>query len=773
MSFSQTVEAWLTKDRLNPEAVKYPVVLPTPEIIEFAAVLDYTIKDLFDIYLPTGFSRVGTVKFLVDGTTLIALYPQVDAGSNSPQRWWFQWRDGRAFDSYVNSIEVYLLPPRPLFTRNSIPDNGEPPALFLITGEDNRRRFQGVQVGNQIYQVNPAQLTASNIGNASTSIRRDLPQDGSTGTSNVEGYYQRSFSSDGRVPPRTGLGTVSNLVTTLIRAAWGYVNPIPSHNGPVWEMTEWVDWLGASSFVYDKTVSPPVLQLNGWWAQNKVCLNWNNQPVAMALDMILSNCNAVLVPMYQLEDIADPVQFKIVALNNPASKFWRDISDGMHTEQNAFAGGIETLRNTPVPLSGAYDPLMSFWQRFKTSEAIKYGFCFNRLGFFYGFSFPMRGPEQNQATNDEPYVVAVGNAGYGNYIDNYARLDVLRDFNTSHFFGWTGLRSAGNGNNIFDSDDTPTGRGFQVLDKQILEPRVIPMNQGVIPTQQNWLGLGDTSVAFWANYAWDFVNYSTWTRLLVETRNSLPFNKTVWAGWNRLEMGAAGYTYIRFQLTSVKGQIVPVTTTECDYDDWILGPNGNLPAASDPKDMVFSSGNVHARRVLNGALVIDVPPPTTRTFAAVIISATRIAPSGDFYWRWRYEWEEKHPPTPADTIANQFHNWVKGGSTLTQRSSERHWTLDPSPIKNYAFNLAEHGNNYIGAGNAANVVAPGVLQSDYTASTIDALPISVGTIVSMHQNLMTMHSKTDVLPTYSTMKDSPFNSVFWFSMPNAVKVTCI
>lgn len=772
MSVSRTIEAWLTKDRVDPEAVRYPVVLPTPEIIEFAAVLDYTIKDLFDIYMPTGFSRVGHVKFLVDRTTLIALYPQVAAGSFLPQKWWFRWKDGRQIDDYAGSIEVYLLPPRPLFARNSSPENGEPPALFLITGEDNRRRFQGVQVSHETYTVDPAQTTASNIVNASTSILRDALQDGSTVTSNVEGYYQRSFSSDGRVPPRTGLGTVSDLVTALIRSVWTSDNPNPLLNGPIWEMNDWIDWLGASSFVYDRTVSPTVLQLNGWWAQNKVCLNWNNQPVAMALDMILSNCNAVLVPIWDVADNA-PIQFEIYALDNPASAYWREISETMYLERNAFAGGIETLRNTPFPTSGLPDPLMNFWQRFGTSNAIKYGFCFNRLGSRYGVSFPMRGPEQNQATNDEPYVVAVGNAGYGNYIDNYARLDVLREFNTSFYFGWTGLRSAGNGNNIFDSDDTPAGRGFSIFGKQVLEPRVIPMNQGVIPTQQNWLGLGDTSVAFWANYAWDFVNYSTWSRLLVENRNSLPFNKTVWAGWNAFHIGDAGYTYTRFQLAIVKGQIVPVTTTECEYDDWILGPNGNHPAASDPKDMVFSSGNVHARRILNGALVIDVPPPTTRTFAAVIISATRIASSGDFYWRWRYEWEEKHPPTPADTIGNQINNWVKGGSTLTQRSSERHWTLDPSPIKNYAFNLAEHGNNYVGAGNAANVVAPGVLQSDYTASTIDALPISVGTIVSMHQNLMTMHSKTDVIPTYSTMKDSPLNSVFWFSMPNAVKVTCI
>ena len=62
---------------------------------------------------------------------------------------------------------------------------------------------------------------------------------------------------------------------------------------------------------------------------------------------------------------------------------------------------------------------------------------------------------------------------------------------------------------------------------------------------------------------------------------------------------------------------------------------------------------------------------------------------------------------------------------------------------------------------------------DQMLDTIDALPISVGTIVAMHENAMTMYSKKDLVPTNSTMRDSPLNCVFWFSIPNSVKVTCI
>ena len=96
---------------------------------------------------------------------------------------------------------------------------------------------------------------------------------------------------------------------------------------------------------------------------------------------------------------------------------------------------------------------------------------------------------------------------------------------------------------------------------------------------------------------------------------------------------------------------------------------------------------------------------------------------------------------------------------------ERKWnkiTDDPRP----AVNFAEAGNVYLGLHNSGNKIAPGVLQSEYSSAWIEPAPISVGTIVMMCEHFPTGNI------TGKAEGDSPNPTNYWFSMPNAVKVTC-
>jgi hypothetical protein len=55
-----------------------------------------------------------------------------------------------------------------------------------------------------------------------------------------------------------------------------------------------------------------------------------------------------------------------------------------------------------------------------------------------------------------------------------------------------------------------------------------------------------------------------------------------------------------------------------------------------------------------------------------------------------------------------------------------------------------------------------VLQSHYNNATVEALPICNDTIVHM----------VEQFPTSYTSGTVPVEPQYWFSMPNAVKVTC-
>jgi hypothetical protein len=226
------------------------------------------------------------------------------------------------------------------------------------------------------------------------------------------------------------------------------------------------------------------------------------------------------------------------------------------------------------------------------------------------------------------------------------------------------------------------------------------------------------------------------------------FGKVVWAGWPYLPLGVYRISMFRFTLGERNKQLVPITITECRENDWLLGPSGLLP--NDPKEIIMGTGMVQARRLSSGTVHINVAEPMCRMFPAKINGATRCAGSGNGYWQWEYDWEEVEPdpntPCPAGVDIPPF-----------ARSTSA------SGLK--ARNLCEAANVYVSPGNTANVIAPGVRQSDYDPAEVivEALPIMNETIVMMCEQF----------PTNSyPVKFPPDAREYWFSMPDAVRTIC-
>lgn len=244
--------------------------------------------------------------------------------------------------------------------------------------------------------------------------------------------------------------------------------------------------------------------------------------------------------------------------------------------------------------------------------------------------------------------------------------------------------------------------------------------------------------------AWARITYEGLVRELLRKRCELSIGTTVWGGWADFPTGAYRGTMLRYTLGHRHGDLVPITITKCDDSDWVFGPDGLTP--SDPHDIVVSKGMIHARRLGSGVLQLDVAPPNCRFFPAKVTGHTRIDVSGNGYWKWTYTWEEVEPnPLASSPEVVSLSTWARTGTS--------------------ARNLTEDSNVYISDHNNGNVIAPGVLQSDYTNAKIEPLPIADNTIVLMCEQFLTSY-----LGDGTTFP--PFARRFWFSMPNAVKVTC-
>ena len=237
---------------------------------------------------------------------------------------------------------------------------------------------------------------------------------------------------------------------------------------------------------------------------------------------------------------------------------------------------------------------------------------------------------------------------------------------------------------------------------------------------------------------WNTTPLSTLIRADYASRyNNVPFGRTVWAGWipwysnATTTIGQLGN--VSYRLAIIDGEWSPHTVTSADEADWRFGLQGT--SWSEPRDVVTAKGNAQAYRNCVGATIIDVPPPMCRSFPARITNS-------EYYgnWRWAYSFVEVEPnPTVGATPSVSIGNYARTAAGAI-----------------VARNMAENGNT------DPTRVAPGVLQAHYLNATIEALPICNDTIVHM----------VEQFPTSYEVGSVPSIPQYWFSMPNAVKVTC-
>jgi hypothetical protein len=228
---------------------------------------------------------------------------------------------------------------------------------------------------------------------------------------------------------------------------------------------------------------------------------------------------------------------------------------------------------------------------------------------------------------------------------------------------------------------------------------------------------------------------------------NVPFGRTVWAGW--IPMFESGSTIgqignVSYRLAVVDGQWSPYTISECDEADWRFSLPGTTE--TDPSQLVTAKGKAQVYRNCVGSSIIDVPPPNTRVFPAVI-TGNEICYQ-NYPWRWFYSWSEVEPNPDLEDED------VRCTPGLDLAQCARTGVLN-------ARNMAEAGNQWAGEGSDQNVIAPGVNQIDYPDAVIEPAPISNGTIVMMCEQMNTVNSPTETGPQY------------WFSMPNAVIVNCV
>ena len=413
--------------------------------------------------------------------------------------------------------------------------------------------------------------------------------------------------------------------------------------------------------------------------------------LGMALDFVLAATGWVL--QYDVINSA----YTLVEVKDDSG----DLATWMTSNKRAYGGGVEATSATPA----GTEPLMTLWQGDANYQK-------NRMPQQVTVSFPYRSIE--------------GKTKYNNTTD-YQAGDV--EFVIDREFGWQ---------NTLATSRARTNIGARVLK----EPRSLVAS---LNTSLNASSPG-TNIYGTSMPSWDYSTYVTQVMALLVKRCSVIVGQTAWAGWPRVPNGCYRTTMLRYAVGVRDGELVPFALTVADQDDWVLGPNG-LPT-NDPGQITFSKGLAHARRLGSGAMQIDVAPPNTRTFPAIITASSALECTvGEVTnpWQWDYTWSEVEPnPCAPCPLSVPLATWGRSGSS--------------------ARNLTENGNIYLGAANVGNVVAPGVKQSDYTNGTISALPISVGTIVQMVEQFPTAYT--------GCVDDPPYATQYWFAMPNAVKVEC-
>ena len=402
--------------------------------------------------------------------------------------------------------------------------------------------------------------------------------------------------------------------------------------------------------------------------------------IAMAIDLLLAGTGWML----QWEYATNSYTLAPVGNDTAALDTW------MKTTNRAYVGGVEPPGGGTAPT----DALLSLW---------------------YGQSAMARNAMPDSVNVSFPYRTVEGKTRYGNTTTDTTTLM----FASEREFGW--------------EQTVTTGRPRADIGTRLLkEPRplVASTTPGLTPATPATAILGTTSPA------WDYSAYRTQVGNLLQTRATIMPGRIGWAGWASVPLGSFRCTRLCYTLARRMGEIVPITITECDVGDWLLGPDGMM--ASDPKDIVLSKGLAHARKMWSGATMIDAAPPNTRVFPA-IITAAETGASGCNAWQWAYSFTEVEPnPAGGCPMSVSIGSFARSG---------------------VARNLIESTNNP-----ATGYIAPGVSQANYPNANISAVAIPVGTLVHMVEQFPT---------AYTTGTPPPHAPQYWFVVPNAVLVECI
>ena len=616
-----------------------PALVPEGEILEIAAIAGLSNDELFSIEIPAGASRHTRIRVLVSQNQITTLYANNAGGGVGTAQ--FKWREASSLA--VHSIDVWLLPPRPLYI---VPTHA---GVSVVEAVDVRYWWKRTVLATTV----------------------DNPVLGPM------------FSSDGRWQA-SGLGATTPLLT-LLTTLKGLLPFGTFGNG-----------------TYN-----PALLLNNRLADHRLTPDCS---IAMAIDIVLSATGYILLWDYASGYICCEIKNDIALLDAY-----------MNANHRAYTAGLEPTSSTVV----ATDLLLLSWNASGNTQI-------NRMPNEVATSFPYRDIE-----------------GRTRYCNNSAAL-------SSAFLKFTDWCEFG------VEDPLATGRVRQPNGTTMLlrEPRPLVAAEDIV-----W----DPSVDLTNTLntplppAWDWVGYKTLVIALLQKRCEMSIGKVVWMGWPTVAFGAFRGTMLRYSIgqrtkqlshsrelgsnVGDENQLVPITTTECDPEDWIFGPDG-LPA-DHPSEIVMGKGLAQARRLGSGITMIDVAPPNTRVFPAIIGASTRIGTTmiidglASDYWRWTYAFQEVEPNTSAN-------------SPLTVDIGGRKRT-------GTARNMMENGNVFTVAGAGSNVIAGGVVQADVTTATIDCLPICEASVV-----LMVEHFPTAFVTTPLASRTAQY----WFSTPNAVKVTC-
>lgn len=402
--------------------------------------------------------------------------------------------------------------------------------------------------------------------------------------------------------------------------------------------------------------------------------------LAMAIDLVLAGTGW----MMQWEPSTSSLTLAPVGDDVKALDTW------MTSNKRAYVGGVTAPGGGTIPS----ESLLSLW---------------------YGQSAYARNLMPDSVTVSFPYRTVEGKTRYGNTTTDTTTLM----FASEREFGW--------------EQSVTTGRPRADIGTRLLkEPRplVASATPGLTPATPATAILGTTAPS------WDYPAYRTAVGNLLQDRATVMTGTVGWMGWPLLPLGSYRCTMMCHTVARRMGEIVPLTVTECEVGDWLLGPDGMLP--SDPKDIVLSKGLAHARRMWSGATMVDAAPPNTRVFPAVI-TAFDTGAAGCNAWQWTYSFTEVEPnPSGGCPMSVSIGSFARSG---------------------VARNLIESTNNP-----ATGYIAPGVNQANYPNANIAAIPIQVGTLVHMVEQFPT---------AYTTGTPPPHAPQYWFVLPNAVLVECI